>query len=615
MMDGVQLETAGDGPLFRTAVALFTRRWRERTRVPLRRSTGMWRLRVAMDGAGAPHSYTIVSTDGAVTVHGADAHGVLYGLGHLLRLLAFAEDEVPMPAVALTEAPAVYGRGVYCATHFSNYYESAPLARLERYIEELALWGVDLLTFWLDCNWFPHGFWNDPDSRGSRMVARLRRLKEVARACGMTVGIVGLGNEGFAHQPTPALRVDMAARHGGFYPDSQICPSAPGGLDMILANRRIVLDLLGPIDLYVHWPYDQGGCGCDRCAHAPGRWGRTFLELGPAIAGIVRERNPEAQMIVSTWLMDDDERAMVYGLCDRGETWLDGIMTQVEHASEHPLPEGYRRLVFPEISMFDCYFCSYGCNGANPAPARFAAEARMVAAAGSGTTLYSEGQYEDANKVVYLGTLWNPSRDTDTLLEDYARYYFGATNAAEGADLLRTLETTWGARKLRVADPALVEELATRLTALGERLPAHRDARERWQALYFRAEMDRLMKQIGPEDALISESRVLFEQAAYLPAGELRARLERFLDALRARRDGIDRLFAAHMRYLRAFHMAKTNLSFLPDEMNGKYHWETLVAPLEAAARRPDRTLAAAVNQAIRRWYWFNGIGVDYLFF
>jgi hypothetical protein len=631
-MSTVQLQVCGlDDPLLAAAVRLLQQGWRQRTTVPLQQEgVDDWGLLVGsvehevvrravlaarMSLPHRPHSFVLASRGRRVTLCGADAHGVLYGVGHLLRQLIFQPQQVAMPKLRFTTAPAVMSRGVYFATHFNNYYESAPLPRIERYIEELALWGVDLLTFWLDTNWFPHGFWADPDSRGMAMASRLRFIRDKARACGMRVGAMAVANEGFDRQPPPRLLAHPEARHGGFYPSSQICPSQPGGLEMILDNRRIVMDLLGPLDVFVLWPYDPGGCGCPRCVHASGRWGRKFLDIGPQIAAVAGRASPGTRVFVSTWYMDDAERRMVYQQCDAGADWFQGVMTQTEHVREHALPLRYERLTFPEISMFDCYFTSYGCNGANPAPGRMARQARDVAAAGSGTTLYSEGLYEDVNKAVWAGLLWDPNREVDDILAEYGRWYFGAEQAGATVNLLHGLEQTWGAKRLQQAPPEEVRRLEREARRLGAAVK-HRDGRERWRALYDRARIDLAMKQIGRGDALVRESRELFEGADYLPIADLRRRVKSLLQALRQRRRQVDRLFRLHCQYLRFFRMERTNLAFLPDAMLGKHEWDKLIGPLAAAgAAKTAEQFRTQVSRAFRRWQWFNGVGFDYLFF
>jgi len=609
--------TGAPDQLVTKAVELLTSRWQERTRVLLRQDAvkPVWEITLGVAPGLPAHSYTIETNGRTVSVRGADGHGVLYGVGYLLRVLIFAPTRVTLPKLKFTRTPAVYDRGIYFATHFNNYYEAAPIERVKHYIEEMALWGFDAWMFWFDMNWFPHGFWNDPKSRGMKMIARLRRLIATARACGMKVATGGVANEGFYYQPPAKLRADPSARHGAFYQYSQICPSQPGGLKMILENRRQITKLLGKFDVHIHWPYDSGGCGCAQCTDAPGRWGRKFLELGIPITEVLHETNPDIQVVVSLWLMDETERKLVYAQCDAGVDWFHGILAHAEHIDEYTPPKQYSRAVFPEISMFDCYFCSYGSNGANPAPQRMAAEAQRVARAGWGTQLYSEGIYADANAVVYAARMWNPDADLTEILTDYSRYYFGSANAALGVELLSGLEMTWGAKALLKADPKLVVALLDKARRLKTRLPRHQAAADRWRMLHDRAEMDQLMKAVGPDRALAIESRELFEASGYAPAAKLRPRLKRFVTALRHRKKSVDRLMAVHWSYLRYFHMQRTVLTFLPDDVIGRHEWDSLIEPLTKAANaRGEDQMRDEINHSIKRWFWTNGIDFDYLF-
>jgi hypothetical protein len=549
-------------------------------------------------------------------VAGADAHGVLYGLGRLLRKMAANPAGVHLAPCYETQAPAIRDRGVYFATHFNNFYECAPLEKVRHYLEEMALWGFNLLTFWLDMNWFPYGFWHDQGSHGMKMVERLRAISETARACGMHVGAVGVANEGFHFQPPPELRTDIAARRGAFYMDSQICPSKPGGLEMILDNRRQVLELLGPLDLYVHWPYDSGGCGCDLCSDADHRWGKTFLRIGPEIASLVKEYHPEARFIISTWYCDEVERQMVYDLCNQGADWFDGVMLETKHATEPQIPAHYARLVFPEISMFDCFFISYGCNGANPAPQRFVQQAHQMAAVGCGTTLYSEGMYEDINKVVWASVLWDPQREARAIVEDYSGYYFGPVNRDKAAELILQLETTWGAKRLAKAAPETVNHLLQIAEALEVSLPSPSWCYERWRALRDRAEMDALMVQIGPEQQWLRSTRLLLEEAVYTEdVPQLRRRVHEFCAQLNQRQRLIDKLFEVHWHYLQQFSTERTILLFTPDELLGKTDFQRIADALSPALTMPaDEQMRQAVIKGIKRTLWFNGIDLQYLF-
>ena len=516
-----------------------------------------------------------------------------------------------------THTPATGDRGVYFATHFQNFYEGAPLEILAEYIEDLALWGYNLLFTWFDMSWYPAGFWNDPHSAGMRMIERLRFIARTARACGMRIGTTAIANEGFRSQPPPELRADPSVRRGGFYLESQICPSKPGGMDMILHNRSKVLELLGDFDFYWHWPYDQGGCGCEQCSHPKGvRWGRKFLEVGQITADLVRQFNPQAKFYLSTWLMDAEEHAMIEELCRQGADWFEGVLYETYTLDDHPLPAPYRRMVFPEISMFDCYFTSYGCNGANPAPRRFAEQARRVVNAGAGAALYSEGMYEDVNKITWAAMLWDPHREIGEVIREYAGYYFGQTNTETAADLIFALEETWGAEKLHHASLQQVKAILEGLLALEKDLPQMAGSTLRWRALRDRAEIDLLMKQIPPEEPLIGTARFLMDETGCtddLP--ELRKRLEVFCRRLQARQEGVERLFEAHWAYMIRFFMQRTSLVFLPDDAIGGRDFEKLLCLLqEALAQKDDQAMRLAAMRAFKRWLWLNGIRIEHLF-
>lgn len=565
---------------------------------------------VADTAPAAAESYRLtIRADGLVTVAGHDAHGVLYGLGYLLRLMTFRGNTVMLPVIEEAHTPATRDRGVYFATHFQNYYERAPLELLTHYIEELALWGCNVLSFWFDMHWYPADFWEDAGSDGHRLLLRLRHIATVARACGMRVGVMGVPNEGFSFQPPAALRADEGARRGAFYVETQICPSQPEGLAMCLDNHRRVQRLLAPLDFFVYWPYDPGGCGCAQCKGAGG-WGAIFLALGPTFAELIRTEHPGAEFIVSTWYMDDGERQQVYNMCAQGAEWLDGIITETKDATEATIPPRYRRLVFPEISMFDSYFASYGCNGANPAPIRMAAQARETVEAGCGTLLYSEGLYEDVNKVVWLATLWNPTYTPEEVIGAYSHYYFGAEAAPAMAGYILALEHTWGAGKLLQADAAHVDRLATSLQALGIGLPTADWCRERWQTLRDRAVMDGLMKRIGPDTDLLTETRQLLEAAGAVDDPQtLRPAVARLTAVLEERDALMDTLFEEHWAYLQRLSTARTPLIFLPDSVVGGRDWRPLLATcrqaLACGEAEPFRT---TLLRGLKRWYWCNNI-------
>ena len=43
---------------------------------------------------------------------------------------------------------------MYFASHFHNFYHDAPVEAVERYVGELALWGINALMVWYDMHHF-----------------------------------------------------------------------------------------------------------------------------------------------------------------------------------------------------------------------------------------------------------------------------------------------------------------------------------------------------------------------------------------------------------------------------------------------------------------------------
>ncbi len=553
-------------------------------------------------------------------VAGGGPRGVLYGIGKLLRLTIFTKNSVLWTPVSLTETPATTERCTYLATHFNNWYERAPEKEIVEYVEELALWGFNAIGTWFDANWYSADFDQQPDSPGMNMVSRVSTINQTARAVGMAVHLVGIANEGFQHQPPKRLRADILGKRGGFYPYSQICPSQPGGLDMILRNRRRILKLLGPIDVYHHWPYDQGGCGCDQCSDTNHAWGKTFLKIGPDIARIVREVNPGAKFIISTWYMDKNELKMVYDLCKNGESWFDGVIMQTENAKSALIPHPYSKAVFPEISMFDCYFTAYGSNGANPAIRRFVQNAREIVALNYGAMLYSEGMYEDVNKATWATILWNPIRTAEDIADEYSGYYFGADLKKTGRKLLLALEETWGAVKLSKSLPETTEAIFSALDAMKHKIPRTQESRLRWKALWHRAKIDNLMKRVGSDrDTGIYRDAIFLFQSAREADGSLKLRqiTRNLLHRLEKRNRGIQALFSAYTSHLKEFHLQRTTvLLFRPDNVLGSRDYTILQAGLKKALKaRNNESLNNAVRDAFKRWIWLNqGVSSEFLF-
>ena len=68
--------------------------------------------------------------------------GLLYGVGKFLRTSRYDRSFQPSPWRGMS-LPHGSLRGMYFATHFHNWYHQASPAEAARYMEDLALWGVN----------------------------------------------------------------------------------------------------------------------------------------------------------------------------------------------------------------------------------------------------------------------------------------------------------------------------------------------------------------------------------------------------------------------------------------------------------------------------------------
>jgi hypothetical protein len=516
------------------------------------------RVELAVEPGGAPEGYRIADAPGGVRVVGHDGRGLLYGAGRLLRDARFGAAGVSLGPWRGASAPVKPVRGMYFATHFHNFYHDAPLDAVRRYVEDLALWGCNALSVWFDM----HHFDGLADPAARAMVERLRAVLATARDAGITPGLTTLANEGYANSPE-ALRADWTAGHDGYvhppggHYQREICPSKPGGLEFILRTRREMLRAFRDLDIgYVWlWPYDQGGCTCARCAP----WGaHGFLRTAEPLARLIREECPNAKIVLSTWYFDHFTTGEWDGLARafaRGRPdWVDYLLADdnrdfADYPLRHGVPGNLPLVSFPEISMRGMW--PWGAYGANPRPRHWQAYWNKAGALLDGFFPYSEGIYEDLNKVLPLQWGWDPARPAEDIVREYAAGHFAAEVAedvrqavdmmerdhgtglgirAGGADITIEqamergaqagvpMEVFYRSLKLDEADAclALMNAADARLT------PAARRS-WRWRVLWLRAAIDAANRRTGGRatdetDAYLEELAALYHARHAEPA-------------------------------------------------------------------------------------------------
>jgi len=490
------------GAVVENIARVFTRQVSQRCDATVA-SAGHSPLRVSLviqAGLGAEGFEIVPEGKRGVRITGNDERGLLYGLGKVLRSSRYDRGGFTPGNWRGTSAPQAPFRGIDAATHFMNFYEAAPLPEVQRYIEDLGLWGANVVMVGFPF-WHFRGF---DDPAGRRTLEQMRGILKAGKAIGLQVGLQQCPTAGFSTAPKE-IRVtavpDDLGRRGHF--GDNCCPSNPAGHKYLLGLYAWLFDNFKDIgvDYLELWPYDEGGCGCAQCWP----WGaRGFPKLARDVVQAGRARFPALKSILSTWCYDTPPAGEWEGLAKFLQTeggWLDYIMADSHtdfprYPLERGVPGGLPLLNFPEISMWGR--APWGGFGANPLPARFERLWKQTENKLAGGLPYSEGIYADINQVICLQFYWQKSRSAADIVREYLAFEYSPDMVEPLWEAVGLLERTWITRGPDCARAfAILQQVDAKLTPQAK-------AAWRWRILYLRGLIDaelyrRNGKMEGPE--------------------------------------------------------------------------------------------------------------------
>ena len=520
---------------------LLSRVW---SRTPASSAGRTLTVRLSLDDSLSGENAAVRVADGVAEVRGGRFRALVFGAGLLLRTIRYGAEAFELADGEYRFEPANATRIAYLARHFDNWYQWASMDELIRYVDDLALWGINGFTTQLVY----------PVVDAAKSTASERAVFEAIsdafaeRVRQLDLDLIVSGGSNCAPSNLPArFRAEKDPKGGRGADDFNVCPEKPGALDYLLSLRRDALDTVRkfPISGYTYWPFDEGGCACGKCAP----WGgRGYVKLIERFRDMNAKAHPGARHIVSTWFFRDDDWEMFYRYLER-QDWIDALMIDghgdfPEYPLKHPFPKRIPVITFPEISMWGRF--PWGGTGANPLPARFERLYRQCEKIATGFELYSEGLFEDVNKIVVNGLYVSPGRTGSDVLADYARWELPGCDAKDFIELCNRMEDVyetrspggkWGWRGCVVANYLLdgpPEELVRRATvACGTRALADRIDRSilpnmrscwRWRQLYLRAQIDEAIfaaRDIRPAAALPAYAELLRLYHAERQATEL----------------------------------------------------------------------------------------------
>ncbi|MDD2504247.1 MAG: hypothetical protein PHG58_10440, partial [Clostridia bacterium] len=459
--------------------------------------------------------------ENGVSVGGGSILGVLGGIGRVLMQGTFKGAIFIPGKYTGTFMPRSEVQGIYFASHFDNYYVNAPTDDVLRLLEDLALWGQNSVAVWFDLHHYSGP--NDPEA--IKMATRLNTYLKYAKKLGMIIKHGGLANEGFNTTPNE-VRAEWHVqgnykRSPGSHYHTEICPNKIGGLELIIKNRRKMLELFQecPPDIFSLSVYDQGGCTCSACEPYGGN---SYPKILKALLPTFKSFNPDIKLMLSGWYLDrfiDGEWEMLYESFSQSKElnsnyqYIGGISTLNEN--KPPLrallgdgPMGTKVLGFPEISMQGCY--PYGGFGANPMPQVLQHEWDKTGKNQAGMFAYSEGIFEDINKFIVIGMYSGKFSNTRDAVRTYVKMELSSDYCDKLTDVLFDMEQTYRRKvpleiidnrdgyqvyndiRLRITfdNPEKIESIFQTVAQIDSKLPSYIRNSFRWRLIYNRAAAD-----------------------------------------------------------------------------------------------------------------------------
>ena len=446
------------------------------------------------DPSMPPDSYKISGSGGGVRIMAPDMINILGGAGAFLRDSIFTADGMePSQKYGIHTADCPV-RGVYFARHFHNFYHMAPYKEICGYAEDLTLWGFNCMMLIM-----PNIDLDREDSpEAADNISCISEIFKFISSIGMKAVFALNTSCTYKNYPkelafTPLK--DELGRHGNS--GNIICISKPGGMELIDENNRFLLKAMKErgvnIDIFINWPYDEGGCGCPECSP----WGANgYIRASKKAFQTAREYYPDALRMISTWTYDTPPQGEWEELTKSldEEKWCDIVLADAHedyprYPLDHGVPGGLPLVSFPEISMWGLF--PWGGYGAVCLPERFTRIWHQTERKLYGELLYSEGIYEDINKAVIAGLCQDYGRDPDMTLAEYGRFELGMPDPAPFAELVHMMERT---HTLRAAEGKFDADTAEKAFALAceidKILPVWSKICWRWRIVYIRALLD-----------------------------------------------------------------------------------------------------------------------------
>jgi hypothetical protein len=351
-----------------------------------------------------------------IQIEGRDSRGVLFGAGHLLRVLQYQPNKVSLAAkLALAEWPEVPVRGHQLGyRNTANSYDGWTPEQYDQYIRELVIFGANSVET-IPFAGKPSPHFKVPPEKMNILISEMCKKYEV---------------DYWAWTPVETDLSDAAKRTAYIAECEKLYKEVPK-LDAIF--------------------FPGGDPG-----HNPPELMMPLLE---SLAPILKKYHPKATIWLSLQGFTPEQSQFVYKYM---QTKMPDFMGGLVSGPSSPpfeetraaLPAVYGLRNYPDITH--TVRCDYpvawwdpafnftlGREPVNPQPYYYANVYRHTVGFTNGFITYSDGAHDDINKMVWSQLGWHACRDVRNTVLEYANFFFASDIAATAGDGILALEKNW----------------------------------------------------------------------------------------------------------------------------------------------------------------------------
>ena len=497
----------------------------------------------------APEAFAIKSLstpEGRLIVAiGADARGVLYAAGEVLRRFHYGPDFVTTVDYSVAEAPAFRFRGFS-----ANQGGTMMKITKARPWTEAEIRGVPLEYALAGGNTFYAA-----DNGGA--------YYDFIKSYGLMTTTGARPNQLYGQHPKEWNAGGREPWEGSQW----VCPSIPEARAALLAQWDKDFAHRADHDVMRFFAGDPGGCTDARCRP----WGKTFIQLCEELAAIWLRYHPKSIVLVANQGLDNaGERAIFDYYKEKPRTWSYGI---AYGPGSNPMSRYFRRelrndlFVYPGKGPVDRYLAemlhelpmdqhimhysdithwirsqyqidrpepnivkAYNRRMFHARPKAMYRIFQAIMPFSEGDIIYSEGNHDEFHQYLWARLLWNPNRELEDVMREYCVLYFGEDSAEPMVqalfqleeNLVKPLDTNPGIGRYY----SLVKEA-------GDKMPAWRMKRDyRWRLHMQKAALDQYL-QYKLRNEMNHEQRAREILTAAKP-GQYEPAIKQALDLLRA---------------------------------------------------------------------------------